>query len=72
VIDGVGPIARIEASVTGADEWVPFFPRDGVFDEQREEFDVDVTALAPNGHAMLSVRAYDRAGNFVVRNVTVK
>jgi hypothetical protein len=51
---------------------VPFFPRDGVFDEQREEFDADVTALVPNGHAMLSVRAYDRAGNFVVRNVTVK
>jgi hypothetical protein len=72
VIDGVGPIARIEASVTGSDEWVPFFPRDGVFDEQREEFDADVTALVPNGHAMLSVRAYDRAGNFVVRNVTVK
>ncbi|HVW27111.1 MAG TPA: hypothetical protein VHC69_17215 [Polyangiaceae bacterium] len=72
VIDGVGPIARIEASVTGSDEWVPFFPRDGVFDEQREEFDVDVTALVPNGHAMLSIRAYDRAGNFVVRNVTVK
>jgi hypothetical protein len=72
VIDGVGPVARIEASVTGSDEWVPFFPRDGVFDEQREEFDADVTALVPNGHAMLSVRAYDRAGNFVVRNVTVK
>ncbi len=72
VIDGVGPIARIEASVTGSDEWVPFFPRDGVFDEQREEFDADVTALVPNGHAMLTVRAYDRAGNFVVRNVTVK
>jgi hypothetical protein len=72
VIDGVGPIARIEASVTGSDEWVPFFPRDGVFDEQREEFDADVTALVPNGHAMLTLRAYDRAGNFVVRNVTVK
>ena len=72
VIDGVGPIARIEASVTGSDEWVPFFPRDGVFDEQREEFDADMTALVPNGHAMLTVRAYDRAGNFVVRNVTVK
>ena len=72
VVDGVGPIARIEASVTGSDQWVPFYPRDGVFDEQREELDADVTALVPNGHAMLTVRAYDRAGNFVVRNVTVK
>jgi hypothetical protein len=72
VIDGVGPIARIEASVTGSDQWVPFFPRDGVFDEQREEFDVDVSTLAPNGHVLFTVRAYDRAGNFVVRNVALK
>ena len=51
VVDGVGPIARFEASVTGTDQWVPFFPKDGVFDQPREEFDVDTTPLAPNGHA---------------------
>jgi sugar lactone lactonase YvrE len=72
VVDGVGPIARIEASVTGSDQWVPFFPRDGVFDEQREEFDLDVSALSPAGHALLTLRAYDRAGNSVVRNVSLK
>jgi hypothetical protein len=72
-VDGVGPIARIEASVTGSDEWVPFFPRDGVFDEPREEFDADVSALARAGGAVpLTVRVYDRAGNFVVRNVAIK
>ena len=43
--DGVGPIARIEASVTGSEQWVPFFPRDGVFDEPREEFDAELSAL---------------------------
>ncbi|HVU04843.1 MAG TPA: hypothetical protein VHE30_23995 [Polyangiaceae bacterium] len=71
-IDGVGPISRIEASVVGSDEWVPFFPKDGVFDQPREDIDADVSALAPNGHVMLAVRVYDRAGNVVVRNVTLK
>ena len=72
VVDGVGPIARIEASVTGTDEWVPFFPQDGVFDEPREEFDADLSTIAPNGHALIAIRAYDHAGNFVVRNVSLK
>ncbi len=72
VVDGVGPIARIEASVTGSDQWIPLFPKDGVFDQPREAFDADISALAPNGHALLTVRAYDRAGNVVVRNVSLK
>jgi hypothetical protein len=71
-VDGVGPIARIEASIAGSDEWVPFFPRDGVFDQPREQFDADISAVAPNGHTLLSVRVYDRAGNFVVRHVALK
>ncbi len=45
-IDGVGPIARIEISLAGSDEWTPFYPTDGIFDEQREEFDADVSKLA--------------------------
>lgn len=71
-IDGVGPIARIEASVTGTDQWIPFFPRDGVYDEPREDFDADVSTLAPQGPVLLSLRVYDRAGNFVVKNVALK
>ncbi|HEY2410014.1 MAG TPA: hypothetical protein VGI10_28620 [Polyangiaceae bacterium] len=71
-IDGVGPIARIEISRAGSDEWLPFFPSDGIFDEQREEFDVDVSALTPALPALLAVRVYDKANNFVVRNVIVK
>jgi hypothetical protein len=72
VVDGVGPIARIEVSVAGTDHWVPFFPKDGVFDEQREEFDADISALGAASHALLTVRAYDRAGNVAVRNVSTK
>lgn len=71
-IDGVGPISRIEASVAGSDRWIPFFPTDGVFDEPREEFEVDLTSLGADGKALVAVRVYDRAGNFVVRHLTLK
>ena len=28
VVDGLGPIARIEVSVAGSDEWRPLFPKE--------------------------------------------
>jgi hypothetical protein len=71
-IDGVGPIARIEISQAGSDEWTPFYPTDGIFDEQREEFDADVSKLAPVLPALLSLRVYDKANNYVVRSVLLK
>lgn len=70
-VDGVGPIARIEMSVAGTGEWYPFFPRDGIYDQQREDFDVDTSAFAPPGRAIISVRVYDQESNFVVRHVTL-
>ncbi len=72
VLDGVGPIQRIEVSIAGSEEWYPFFPNDGIFDEQREEFTADVTPFAPSGALLVSVRAYDTANNFVVRHVTLR
>jgi hypothetical protein len=71
-LDGVGPIARIELAVAGSDEWFPFFPADGIFDEQREELDLDVKNLVKTLPALISVRVYDKANNFVVRSVLVK
>lgn len=71
-VDGVGPIQRIEVSLAGEDEWVPFDPNDGIFDEQREEFTADVSGLSPKGPALLSIRVYDSANNFVVQNVSLK
>lgn len=71
-IDGVGPIQRIEISVAGSDEWHPFHPADGIFDEQAEDFDADVSSFAAQGPAMLAVRVYDDANNFVIRNVALK
>jgi hypothetical protein len=70
-VDGVGPIARIELSVAGSGEWYPFFPRDGIYDQPREDFDVDVSSLSPAGRVLISVRVYDQANNFVVRHVTL-
>ena len=72
LIDGVGPIARVEVAVVGSDEWFPLFPADGVFDEQREEVNSDISALMPQGAGLLSIRVYDKANNFVVRNVAVR
>jgi hypothetical protein len=71
-IDGVGPIKRIEIATAGSDEWHPFFPIDGIFDEQAEDFDADVSSFAPPGPVLLAVRVYDNANNFVVRNVALK
>lgn len=71
VVDGVGPIERIELTVAGSGEWYPFFPRDGIYDQSREDFDVDVSSFAPAGRVVISVRAYDHANNFVVRHVTL-
>jgi hypothetical protein len=70
--DGVGPIARIELSVAGSDEWLPFFPADGIFDEQREELDLDAKNLVKTLPTLMSVRVYDKANNFVVRSVFLR
>lgn len=72
VVDGVGPIARLEVSIAGSDEWRPLFPKDGVFDEAAEQFDADITPLVPAGSHIVAVRAYDTAGNMVSRNVESK
>lgn len=70
-LDGIGPIQRIEISVAGTDEWTPYYPNDGVYDEPREEFDADVSQLA-KGPALLTLRVFDQAGNVTVASVSVK
>lgn len=70
-LDGVGPIQRIEVALAGTDEWVPFFPTDGIFDEAREEFDLDVSGIV-SGPALLAVRVFDDANNAVILNVALR
>jgi hypothetical protein len=72
LVDGIGPIDRIELSRVGTGEWVPFYPADGIFDEANEDLDADVSGVVPAGPALLTLRVYDRAANFVVRSVMVK
>ncbi|MEN9580345.1 MAG: hypothetical protein RJA70_3354 [Pseudomonadota bacterium] len=71
-VDGVGPIARIEASLAGTDSWIPFAPIDGIFDSAREEFSADLTTLSPSGPALLTLRVYDQQHNQTVRSVTLR
>lgn len=72
IVDGIGPIARIEVSIAGSDEWRPLAPSDGVFDEADEPFDANISALVPAGSHLLAVRAYDAAGNVVMRDIEAK
>lgn len=72
VTDGLGPIARVEVSVAGSDEWRPIFPSDGVFDEATEAFSTDVSGIVPPGSHIVAVRVYDSAGNGVTRDVAAK
>lgn len=69
VVDGLGPIGRIEVSVAGTDEWRPLFPSDDVFDEASESFDIDVSNVVPPGTHLVAVRVYDSGGNAVTRQV---
>jgi hypothetical protein len=70
--DGVGPITRVDVAVDGRLEWRPLSPSDGLFDTANEAVDADLTPLLPPtaGPHTVAVRAYDAAGNFVVRDVS--
>jgi hypothetical protein len=71
VVDGLGPIARVEVAVDGRLEWMPLAAADGIFDTATEAVDADIAPLLPTGPGphIVAVRAYDAAGNFVVREI---
>lgn len=72
VVDGLGPITRIDFALNGRTDWRPLLPKDGVLDEASEEIDVDLASVVGQGGALVAVRVFDRAGNSVVRDVEVK
>jgi hypothetical protein len=59
--DALGPISKLEMSVDGKD-FVPFYPRDDLFDTANEAFEVKLDALAKGNH-VLAVRAEDARKN---------
>lgn len=69
--DGIGPVQRLEVRVAGEPDWIPVDPEDGVFDQSAENFEVDLAGLLPEDAALLTVRAFDTAGNFQVEHVRV-
>jgi hypothetical protein len=73
VLDGLGPIARVEVAIDGRPEWRPIGAADGLFDTADESFDADLSVLLPPdaglGPHVVAVRAFDAAGNSVVREV---
>ncbi|MCC6648228.1 MAG: hypothetical protein IT374_21990 [Polyangiaceae bacterium] len=72
IVDGLGPIARIDFAVDGHTEWRPLLPKDGVLDEPTEEVDADLSSVLSAGPHLIAVRAFDKAGNQVVRDVEMK
>jgi hypothetical protein len=69
VVDGLGPVSRVEIAIDGKLEWRPIAPIDGLFDAADESFDVDAAALIAPGSHIVAVRAFDAAGNAVVREI---
>jgi hypothetical protein len=71
VADGLGPILRVDVAIDGKLEWRPLPPSDGLFDTAVEGVDVDLGPLIPAGLGphLVSVRAFDAAGNSVIREV---
>lgn len=59
--DELGPIAALEYAVDGQ-EFLPFYPKDDLFDTAEEPFDVALPAL-PKGSHVIAVRAKDARAN---------
>jgi hypothetical protein len=69
VVDGVGPIVRIEIAVDGRLEWRPLAPAKGIMDSADESVDTDVSSIVPPGSHIVTARAFDAAGNSALREI---
>jgi hypothetical protein len=69
VVDGLGPVARVEVAVDGRLEWRPIAPQDGIYDAADESFDADVSSIVPADSHIVAVRATDSSGNSVVKEI---
>ncbi|MDH3729199.1 MAG: hypothetical protein OER77_16835, partial [Myxococcales bacterium] len=70
VVDSLGPIARIQASID-AGVWRDIFPKDWLLDSRSKAFELDLGDLPGTSH-IVAIRAFDAAGNQANREITVK
>jgi hypothetical protein len=68
--DNLSIIRHLEYSVDGG-EWKFFGPKDGVFDDREEAFEVKLDSLKPGPHS-IAVRATDEEGNIGVEKISVR
>jgi sugar lactone lactonase YvrE len=68
--DNLSLIRNLEYAVDGG-EWKFFAPKDGVFDDREEAFEVKLDPLKPGPHT-IAVRATDEEGNIGVEKLSVR
>src|SRR5579885_2474672 len=66
----VSPLDRAEVS-TGEDHWKEILSDDGIVDSQRETFTLRLQGLPPGEH-VISLRAYDTAGNIGIGKAVIE
>ena len=59
--DDQGPVSKLEYAVDGHD-WIPFYPKDDLFDTREEPFDIELKDAASGAH-VIAVRAKDARNN---------
>lgn len=72
IVDGVGPIARVEVAIDGKTNFHPLAPVDGIFDSAEETIDADLSTILPAGAHTLAIRAFDVAGNATLQELEVR
>lgn len=71
VVDGVGPVARVELAIDGKAKWTALDPVDGIFDDADEAFEVELAKLGvTTARHVFTLRAYDRAGNVTATEIS--
>lgn len=70
VEDATGRVKRADVSVDGS-PWSPTFPDDGIADNARERYTIDLP-LAASGEQTVSLRAFDSSGNVGSVSFTVR
>jgi len=64
VVDADSNVVRVEYAVDGG-EWQLVFPRDDLFDDETEAFEVVLADDVPRGRHIVAIRAFDEGGNQV-------